>query len=111
MRLNYHFFSRWSQANISNCGTALGSSNSVQIGLQLQDKRRAFSLLLEFLQATRLWSRLGGATPSDSVPAPTVMLLRGLAEKLTAALALRSLQQQSQHQHAIDTTIQQVFIL
>lgn len=82
----------------------------MQIGLQLQDKRRAFTLLLEFLRSTGLWARLGGATPPDNVPAPTVLLLRGLAEKLTAAIALRTLQQQHQHQHAIDTAIQQVYL-
>lgn len=98
---------RWNQASVGS-GAALGSSDSLQIAPQLADKRRALTLLLEWAVGAGLWARLGGASAGHGRPAPTALLLRELAEKVAAAQALRALQQQPQHQHVVDTAIQQV---
>lgn len=55
---------RW-KAGAGGGGAArvqLGSSAALCVQAQLQDKKRAFSLYVEFLRAARLWQRLGRLT-------------------------------------------------
>ncbi|KAL3216239.1 hypothetical protein MRX96_006429 [Rhipicephalus microplus] len=84
----------------------LGSSSmSLLIHHQLEDKLRAHQLLLNFLKGVGLWQRLYAVTVRGS-PMATNLLLQEQAEKLVAAMQLRSLQ--SQFGGMIDAGIKRV---
>ncbi|KAH7972663.1 hypothetical protein HPB52_014816 [Rhipicephalus sanguineus] len=84
----------------------LGSSSlSLLIHHQLEDKLRAHQLLLNFLKGVGLWQRLYAVTVRG-LPMATNLLLQEQAEKLVAAMQLRSLQ--SQFSGVIDAGIKRV---
>ncbi|KAH7942252.1 hypothetical protein HPB49_022305 [Dermacentor silvarum] len=82
---------RWAHQHAAG---GLGSSSlSLLIHHQLEDKLRAHQLLLSFLKGVSLWQRLYAVTVRGS-PMATNLLLQEQAEKLVAAMQLRSLQAQ-----------------
>ncbi|KAK8774293.1 hypothetical protein V5799_011175 [Amblyomma americanum] len=83
---------RWAQQHAPG-GSAAHSSASLIIHHQLEDKLRAHQLLLNFLKGVGLWPRLYAVTVRGS-PMATNLLLQEQAEKLVAAMQLRSLQSQ-----------------
>ncbi|XP_064484878.1 nuclear pore complex protein Nup133-like [Ornithodoros turicata] len=89
---------RWSQS-----GHAVAPSTmSVIIHHQLEDKLQAHKLLLNFLKGVGLWGRLRTITVRGT-PMATRLLLKEHAEKLVAAMQLRSLQ--VQHMALVDACI------
>lgn len=54
---------RWSD----NVPVGIGSSYSMQIVHQLEDKQKAFNIFVKFLKATELWQRFGAVTIRDGV--------------------------------------------
>ncbi|XP_025830293.1 nuclear pore complex protein Nup133 [Agrilus planipennis] len=76
---------RWSGENQAG----LGSSYSMQILNQLEDKQKAYGLFIKFLRETNLWNKLAAVKKRDTIMA-TTHVLGELAEKLTVAIALKS---------------------
>lgn len=95
---------RWMQQHTSG-GSAALSSASLIIHHQLEDKLQAHQLLLNFLKGVGLWPRLYAVTVRGS-PMSTNLLLQEQAEKLVAAMQLRSLQ--AQFSAIIDAGIRRV---
>lgn len=54
---------RWSNTN----ETGLGSSYSVQVLKQLEDKQKALSLFFKFLEETQIWNRLSAVTVNENI--------------------------------------------
>lgn len=94
---------RWKPRPARPTHIALGSSSALQLLAQLQDKKRAFTLFLDFLRATNLWQRMQSITFEGSV-VRTSVALGALAERLAAAIALRTLQHH-QDEPLIDAAI------
>lgn len=69
---------------------SLGSSYSMQVLSQLEDKQKALDLYLTFLRDVDLWNRLCACNYRD-LPLATVYILGELSEKLVAAVALKRL--------------------
>uniref|UniRef100_A0A1E1XA31 Putative nuclear pore complex protein n=1 Tax=Amblyomma aureolatum TaxID=187763 RepID=A0A1E1XA31_9ACAR len=95
---------RWTQQHTLG-GSAALSSASLIIHHQLEDKLRAHQLLLNFLKVVGLWPRLYAVTVRGS-PMATNLLLQEQAEKVVAAMQLRSLQ--AQFSAIIDAGIRRV---
>lgn len=91
---------RWTQS--VHGGGAATSTSSLIILNQLEDKLRAHNLLINFLKGVGLWNRLRTVTV-DSTPMATTLLLKGHAEKLVAAMHLRTLQ--TEHPALVDAGI------
>ncbi|XP_050036430.1 nuclear pore complex protein Nup133 [Dermacentor andersoni] len=94
---------RW--AHQHTAGGLGASSLSLLIHHQLEDKLRAHQLLLSFLKGVSLWQRLYAVTVRGS-PMATNLLLQEQAEKLVAAMQLRSLH--AQFSAVIDAGIKRV---
>ncbi|KAG5890186.1 hypothetical protein JTB14_010650 [Gonioctena quinquepunctata] len=77
---------RWNK--VANVG--LGSSYSMQVLHQLEDKQKAFSLYLRFLRESGIWDRLTACIIRDS-SMYSVQALGELLEKITAAVVMKSL--------------------
>nr|CAD7433875.1 unnamed protein product [Timema monikensis] len=93
---------RWAEQRIP--GSSIGSSASLQILHQLEDKQKAFHMYLNFLKDIKLWDRLS-AVSNRGLVMPTSYVLGEYAEKIRAAIVLYSLQQE----HAmIETAIKRV---
>lgn len=92
---------RWSKDN----SAGLGSSYSMQIINQLEDKQRAFTLFLKFLKDSNLWDQLGAYTIRDT-PLATVRVLGELAEKLVAAITLKNIPNSEILQKAIQKAVE-----
>lgn len=97
---------RWSQARATPGGGGLAASSlSLLIHNQLEDKLQAHQLLVKFLKGVGLWARLYAVTVRGS-PMATHLSLQEHAEKLVAAMQLRSLQ--AQFSRVIDAAIRHV---
>ncbi|XP_018569025.1 nuclear pore complex protein Nup133 [Anoplophora glabripennis] len=83
----------------------IGSSYSMQVLHQLEDKQKALSLYLKFLKDSGLWDRLMASTIRDT-PTATVQILGELSEKITAAIVLKSLPNSLIMENAIEKAIQ-----
>ncbi|KRT80936.1 hypothetical protein AMK59_5243, partial [Oryctes borbonicus] len=70
--------------------TGLGSSYSVQVLKQLEDKQKALSLFFKFLNEMQLWHRLSVVTQYDNILC-TVHVLGDLTEKVIAAITLKNI--------------------
>nr|CAD7405905.1 unnamed protein product [Timema poppensis] len=93
---------RWAEQRIP--GSSIGSSASLQILHQLEDKQKAFHMYLNFLKDIKLWDRFS-AVSNRGLVMPTSYVLGEYAEKIRAAIVLYSLQQE----HAmIETAIKRV---
>ncbi|CAG9859414.1 unnamed protein product [Phyllotreta striolata] len=68
----------------------IGSSSSMQVIHQLEDKQRAMSLLLKFLKEAGLWGKLSGCVVRNTTMA-TVQVIGEFMEKIIAAIVLKSL--------------------
>uniref|UniRef100_A0A131XWZ6 Putative nuclear pore complex protein n=1 Tax=Ixodes ricinus TaxID=34613 RepID=A0A131XWZ6_IXORI len=86
-------------------GAGPGSSSSLLIHHQLEDKQQAHRLLVSFLKDVGLWNRLYAVTVRGS-PLATNLLLQEHAEKLVAAIHLHSLQ--VQYGGVVDDSIRRV---
>ncbi|XP_063220927.1 nuclear pore complex protein Nup133 isoform X2 [Bacillus rossius redtenbacheri] len=80
---------RWAQEDSSVTG--IGRVSSLQILHQLEGKRLALEMFITFLKDSKLWNRLSAVTSHGTVRA-TPYILREHAEKVEAAVALRTLQ-------------------
>ncbi|KAJ8938499.1 hypothetical protein NQ318_005163 [Aromia moschata] len=83
----------------------IGSSYSMQVLHQLEDKQKAFSLYLRFLRESGLWGRLSASNVRDT-PMATVHVLGELSEKITAAIVLKSLPNSLLLENAIEKAIE-----
>ncbi|EEC20262.1 conserved hypothetical protein, partial [Ixodes scapularis] len=92
---------RW----VHSRGAGPGSSSSLLIHHQLEDKQQAHRLLVSFLKDVGLWNRLYAVTVRGS-PLATNLLLQEHAEKLVAAIHLHSLQ--VQYGGVVDDSIRRV---
>lgn len=86
----------------------LGSSTAMQIQHQLQDKREAHELFLNFLQQTGLWQKLSAVTVESTVQA-TVHILADHSELIVAAISLKGLM--AQHNTLLQEIIDQLYDL
>ncbi|VEN43093.1 unnamed protein product [Callosobruchus maculatus] len=93
---------RWNKDSPSNPG--IGSSYSMQVMLQLEDKQKAFWFFLKFLQDSGLWNRLSAVSIRGTVMA-THLVVAELAEKITAAIVLKSLPNSLILENAIEKAI------
>ncbi|XP_023018139.1 nuclear pore complex protein Nup133 [Leptinotarsa decemlineata] len=82
----------------------LGSSYSMQVLHQLEDKQKAFSLYLRFLKESGLWNRLSACIIREC-PMPTVQALGELSEKITAAVVMKSLPNSLIMEEALEKSI------
>lgn len=96
---------RWMRAGAPGGGGLAASSLSLLIHNQLEDKLHAHNLLVKFLKGVGLWSRLYAVTVRGS-PMATHLSLQEHAEKLVAAMQLRSLQ--AQFSTVVDAAIRRV---
>ncbi|KAJ8925587.1 hypothetical protein NQ315_009427 [Exocentrus adspersus] len=92
---------RWNK----NSPVGIGSSYSMQVLHQLEDKQKALSLYLKFLKDSGLWNRLAACTVRD-MPIATVHILGELSEKITASVILKSLPNSLIMENAIEKAIQ-----
>lgn len=76
---------RWLNEN-----AGLGSSSSMQIQHQLEDKQEAENLYLQFLQQTGLWTHLSAVKVDNTILA-TLHVLADHSELLVAAMQLKNL--------------------
>ncbi|CAH0552008.1 unnamed protein product [Brassicogethes aeneus] len=83
----------------------IGSSYSMQVLHQLEDKQKAYSLFLRFLKETGLWNKLSACTIRDVVMA-TVQVIGELSEKITAAIVLKMLPNSLILDSAVEKAIQ-----
>lgn len=79
---------RWLQGEGARQG--IGSSHSMLVLNQLRDKQKAYALYLIFLKDSGLWDKLSGITVRDA-HMTTIHFLAELAEKITAAIVMKSL--------------------
>ncbi|RZC40660.1 nuclear pore complex protein Nup133 [Asbolus verrucosus] len=91
---------RWSKET----PLGLGSSYSMQVLHQLEDKQKAHSLFVKFLKESGLWGQLAASTVRNSTMA-TVYVLGELAEKITAAIALKNVPSSRTLEKAIEKAI------
>ncbi|KAK9884080.1 hypothetical protein WA026_005018 [Henosepilachna vigintioctopunctata] len=96
---------RWS--NGVNVG--IGSSYSMQILSQLEDKHKALNLFFKFLRDTNLWNRLAAITIRE-IPSATVYVLAELSEKVIAAIHLKSQETFQILEKAIDKSVEGIVV-
>lgn len=82
----------------------IGSSHSMQVLHQLEDKQKAMSLYLKFLKESGLWNKLSGCIFRNTSMA-TVYALGEFLEKNTAAIILKSLPNNLLLENAIEKAI------
>lgn len=83
---------RWNDHYKSN-RVSLGSSSSMQIQKQLQDKQKALELFITFLKNCNLWVRLSKVSIGGIVTA-TSYVIAEYAEKIVAAITLWNFQEE-----------------
>ncbi|CAH1978388.1 unnamed protein product [Acanthoscelides obtectus] len=93
---------RWTKDSPSNPG--IGSSYSMQVMLQLEDKQKAFWFFVRFLKDSGLWNRLSAVAIRGTVMA-TTSIIGELAEKITAAIVLKSLPNSLILENAVEKAI------
>lgn len=76
---------RWSKDH----QVGLGSSYSMQVLHQLEDKQKAHSLFIKFLKESGLWTQLSASTIRNTTTA-TTYILGEFAEKIVAAINLKN---------------------
>lgn len=96
---------RWNE----EVNPGIGSSYSMQILTQLQDKHKALNLFCKFLRETNLWNRLGAHTHRDGYLA-TVYILSEFSEKVVAAIQLKSFPSEQILDKAIDRAVEGIEI-
>uniref|UniRef100_A0A0K2TIA8 Nucleoporin Nup133/Nup155-like C-terminal domain-containing protein n=1 Tax=Lepeophtheirus salmonis TaxID=72036 RepID=A0A0K2TIA8_LEPSM len=69
----------------------VGASMSMLIKHQLEDKKTALDLYVNFIKKVGLWKRMSGVVVDDSPPMSTHLALAEHLEKIVAALALRNM--------------------
>lgn len=79
---------RWKTTDKPNIG--LGSSTSMQILHQLQNKQCALELFLQFLQQSGLWPRLSAVSRNNATVA-TLHVLADHSEMIVAAITMQNL--------------------
>ncbi|XP_069672597.1 nuclear pore complex protein Nup133 isoform X3 [Periplaneta americana] len=94
---------RWAEMRPS--AVSIKSSSSLHILHQLEDKQKALELYITFLKDLKLWNRFSAVT-SRGVVMATSFVLGEHAEKLIAAIALRTLQ--ANHSNVIETAMKYV---
>ncbi|KAK6635816.1 hypothetical protein RUM44_001070 [Polyplax serrata] len=94
---------RWVAVKTSEI--SLGSSVSLQILNQLEDKQRALEWFITFLKEAKIWERLSAVSIRDTVMATTHVLAE-CGEKIVAAIALKKLQ--SSHSSLSDQCVKHV---
>ncbi|XP_059475123.1 nuclear pore complex protein Nup133 isoform X2 [Neocloeon triangulifer] len=90
---------RWSETHSS---ATFGTSSSLQVQQQLQGKQQTLELYVNFLKAVDIWNKLSAITARGVVIA-TSLALQEHAEKVAAALTLRSLH--ASHADLLDKAI------
>jgi len=93
---------RWVES-LPQSGTAgIGSSSSLLVLHQLEEKLTCHQYFLGFLKSVGLWSRLSGVTDQGNTVSSAVRLAEH-AEKTVAAVTLRTVH--LDHQHVVDQAI------
>ena len=93
---------RWVESLPQSGNVGYGSSNSLLVLHQLEDKLACHQYFISFLKSVGLWSRLTGITDGGSVVSTSVKLA-GHAEKTVAAVTLRTIH--LDHSAVIDQAI------
>ena len=93
---------RWVESLPQSGSAGYGSSNSLLVLHQLEDKLACHQYFISFLKSVGLWSRLAGVTDRGSA-ASTAVKLAGHAEKTVAAVTLRTIH--LDHSAVIDQAI------
>lgn len=96
---------RW--ANHKNTSISIGTSSSLQIARQLEEKQQVLDWYASFLKDLGLWDQLTGVTCNGKVVATTYILQEHL-EKAVAATTLRKLH--CQENTLIDAVIEEVLL-
>eukprot|EP00095_Tigriopus_kingsejongensis_P004237 maker-scaffold711_size108467-snap-gene-0.25 protein:Tk04237 transcript:maker-scaffold711_size108467-snap-gene-0.25-mRNA-1 annotation:"hypothetical protein LOTGIDRAFT_233315" len=99
---------RWMEsvpASETISGQGMGSTMSLLILHQLEDKQTALEFYVGFLKQVGLWEKLCGVSIRDT-PIPTSLVLCEQVEKTAAAIALRTIH--SEHQKLVDRGIERV---
>ncbi|XP_072378626.1 nuclear pore complex protein Nup133 [Diabrotica undecimpunctata] len=91
---------RWTRDN----PPGIGSSYSMQVLHQLEDKQKAISLYLKFIKDSGLWKKLSGCTIRNTAMA-TVHVLGEYVEKISAAIILKSLPNNLLLENAIEKAL------
>ncbi|XP_057660912.1 nuclear pore complex protein Nup133 [Diorhabda carinulata] len=82
----------------------IGSSYSMQVLHQLEDKQKAMSLYFKFLKDSELWNKLSGCIVRNTTMA-TVHILGECLEKISAAIICKSLPNNILLENAIEKAI------
>ena len=82
----------------------LGSSYSMQVLHQLEDKQKAHALYMKFLKDSGLWKQLGASTIRSTTMA-TVYVLGELAEKIVAAITFKNMANNNILEKAIEKAV------
>ena len=96
---------RWVESLPQSGAVGYGSSNSLVVLHQLEDKLACHQYFVSFLKSVGLWARLAGVTDRGTA-ASTAVKLAGHAEKTVAAVTLRTIH--LDHSTVIDQAIKQV---
>ena len=84
--------------------SGIGSTMSLLILHQLEDKQTALEVYINFLKEVGLWKRLTGVSTGELVTATTLVLSEHV-EKTAATITLRTVH--AQHQNVIDEAIRE----
>jgi len=93
---------RWVESLPQSGSVGIGSSMSLLVLHQLEDKMTCHQLMITFLKSVGLWTRLTAVTHRGQ-PMATVVLLSEHAEKTVGAVTLRTIH--TAHQSVIDQAI------
>ncbi|XP_066258897.1 nuclear pore complex protein Nup133 [Euwallacea similis] len=93
---------RWTQKGSS--GQGIGSSRSMLVIRQLQDKQQAFNLYINFLKESGLWKKLTGLRIRNSHMA-TIHVLSELAEKIVASIAMKKLPTSTVYEDTLERAV------
>ena len=88
----------------AEAGSGIGSTMSLLILHQLEDKQTALEVYINFLKEVGLWKRLTGVSTKELVTATTLVLSEHV-EKTAATITLRTVH--AQHQSVIDEAIRE----
>lgn len=88
----------------------LGMKSKILIKNFLTDKKEGLELFFGFLNGTKLWSRLKGIIVKEDIVA-TASILYNCYEKIGFALALQSIQTETQHRKTIDTAVKSIVFM
>jgi len=93
---------RWVESLPQSGTVGVGSSMSLLVLHQLEDKQACHQYLITFLKSVGLWPRLSAVTHRNQ-PMATIVLLSEHAEKSVGAVTLRSIHME--HQRVLDQAI------